>query len=168
MTSLRCKPRAYGGSVVTTRVTIVAVTGTLTGRFSFDGAMRRATQRRSARASACVYAAPVLTSLDSANAAMSGGGGSLTLMGVNFGAVDLTLSTSLTTADVCGCTSWIATTTLVCAPQAYGGSAVRTAVIVSAKTGTLTGQFSFDGAMRCTNRRIPRLERTDACMQRLA
>jgi hypothetical protein len=29
------------------------------------------------------------------------------------------------------------------------------------------GQFSFDGAMRCTNRQMPRLEQTDACTQRL-
>ena len=93
-----------------------------------------------------------MTSLASANAAVSGGG-SLTLVGENFGAVDLTPTVSLTTADVCGCTAWTTTTIVRCA---YGGSAVRTTTVtVSAVAGTLTGRFSFDGAMRrATLRRV--------------
>ena len=85
----------------------------------------------------------------SANAAVSGGS-SLTQMGVNFGAVDPSPTASLTTADVCGTASWTTTTlvSLLCAPQAYGGSAVATTLTIGAVAGTLTGRFSFDGAMR--------------------
>jgi hypothetical protein len=37
-------------------------------------------------------------------------------------------------------------TTVMCAPQAYSGTAVLRTAVVSAVAGTLLGQFSFDGA----------------------
>ncbi len=115
---------------------------------------------------ACVFAAPVVTRLASANAAQSGGG-SLTIRGLNLGAVNPSPTVSLTAADVCGSSAWTSATTLACAPEAYGGSLVTTTLTVSAVAGTVTGRFSFDGAMR---RAAPRcdgwLVQTDASMQR--
>ena len=86
-------------------------------------------------------------SIVSANAGPSGGG-TVTISGLSFGVVGATATASLATADVCGSSAWTSATTVACAPQAYGGTAVRTAVSVSGAAGTLPGQFSFDGAMR--------------------
>ena len=84
-----------------------------------------------------------------ANAAPSGGGGTVTIGGLSFGAAGPTATASLTAADVCGSSAWTSATTVACAPQAYGGTAVvRTALSVGAVAGTLTGQLSFDGSMR--------------------
>ena len=122
--------------------------GTLTGQFSFDGALRHFPARCPLPASATwgvAYAAPVV-SIASANSAPSGGGGTVTISGLSFGAAGPTATASLTAADACGSSAWTSATTVVCTPQAYGGSAaVRTAVSVSGVAGTLTGQFSFDG-----------------------
>ncbi len=82
-----------------------------------------------------------------ANAAPSGGG-TVTIGGLSFGAVGPTATASLTAADVCGSSAWTSATTVACALQAYGGTAVRTAVSVSGVAGTATGQLSFDGALR--------------------
>ena len=97
-------------------------------------------------------AAPVVStvSASSANAVLSGGGGTVTISGLSFGAAGPTATASLTASEACGSSAWTSATTVACAPQAYGGSAaVRTAVSVSAVAGTLTGQFSFDGALHC-------------------
>ena len=64
----------------------------------------------------------------------------------------MTPTASLAAADVCGSAAWTSATMVLCAPAAYGGSAVRTAVSVSAVVGTLAGQFSFDGAHRAAAR----------------
>ena len=86
-------------------------------------------------------------STTSANGAPSGGG-TVTISGLSFGAAGPTATASLTASEACGSSAWTSATTVACAPQAYGGSAaVRTAVSVSAVAGTLTGQFSFDGAL---------------------
>ena len=95
-------------------------------------------------------AAPVVSAVSatSANAAPSGGGGTVTISGLSFGAAGPTATASLTASEACGSSAWTSATTVACAPQAYGGSAaVRTAVSVSAVAGTLTGQLSFDGAL---------------------
>ena len=81
----------------------------------------------------------------SANAAPSGSG-AVTIGGLSFGVVGATATASLATADVCGSSAWTSATTVACAPQAHGGTAVRTAVSVSGVAGTVTGQLSFDGA----------------------
>jgi hypothetical protein len=85
----------------------------------------------------------------SANAVPSGGG-TVTISGLSFGSFSASVTASLTTADVCGSSAWTSATAVACVPQAYGGSAMRTGVSVSGVVGTLTGQFSFDGALRCT------------------
>ena len=93
-----------------------------------------------------IVAAPVV-SASLANGAPSGGG-SVTISGLSFGTAGPTATASLTTADACGSSAWTSATTVACAPHAYGGwAAVRTAVSVSGVVGTLTGQFSFDGAL---------------------
>ncbi len=94
--------------------------------------------------------APVVSTVSatSANAALSGGGGTVTISGLSFGGAGPTATASLTASEACGSSAWTSATTVACAPQAYGGSAaVRTAVSVSAVAGTLTGPFSFDGAL---------------------
>ena len=96
-----------------------------------------------------IVAAPVV-SASLANGAPSGGG-SVTIGGLSFGTAGPTATASLTTADACGSSAWTSATTVACAPQAYGGSGVaRTAVSVSGVVGTLTRQFSFDGALQST------------------
>jgi hypothetical protein len=82
----------------------------------------------------------------SANAAPSGSG-TVTVSGLSFGVVGRTATASLTVADVCGSSAWTSATTVACAPQAYGGTAVRTTVSVSAVAGTVRVHFSFDGAL---------------------
>jgi hypothetical protein len=78
------------------------------------------------------------------------GGGTITISGLGFGGLVVTPSASLGdalgVADMCGSATWTSATTVACGPAAYGGSAVRTAVSVSAVVGTLTGLFSFDGS----------------------
>ena len=76
------------------------------------------------------------------------GSGIVTISGLGFGGLVVTPSASLAVAELCGSTAWTSTTTVACAPQAYGSSTVRTAMSVSAVVGTLTGQLSFDGALR--------------------
>ena len=78
------------------------------------------------------------------------GGGTITIGGLGFGGLVVTPSASLGVGDMCGSTAWTSSTTVACGPAAYGGSAVRTAVSVSAVAGTLTGLFSFD----CMDARI--------------
>ena len=72
----------------------------------------------------------------------------MTISGLNFGSSAATQTSSLAAAELCGSTAWTSTTAVACAPQAYGSSTVRTAMSVSAVVGTLTGQLSFDGALR--------------------
>ena len=103
-----------------------------------------------------------------ANAAPSGGR-TVTISGLSFGAAGPTATASLTAADVCGSSAWTSATTVACAPQAYGGTAeVRTAVSVSGVAGTVTGQLSFDGAMRRAAALLPACARLECCswMQR--
>ena len=85
----------------------------------------------------------------SANASPSGSG-TVTIGGLSFGVAGPTATASLTAADVCGSSAWTSATSVACAPQDYGGTAVRTAVSVSGVAGTVTGQLSFDGALRRT------------------
>jgi hypothetical protein len=73
------------------------------------------------------------------------GGGTVTIGGLGFGGLVVTPSASLGVADTCGSTAWTSATTVTCGPAAYGGSAVRSAVSVSAVAGTLM-MFSFDGS----------------------
>ena len=89
-----------------------------------------------------------------ANAAPSGSG-TVTISGLSFGVVDPTPTAALTAADACGSMAWTSATTVACAPPAYGGTAVRTAMSVSGVAGTLTGQLSFDGAMRLGAALVP-------------
>ncbi len=94
-------------------------------------------------------AAPV-ASATTANAAPTAGG-TVTISGLSFGAAGASVTASLTAADTCGSSAWTSATAVVCAPQAGGGTGgVRTAVSVGGVAGTLTAQFSFDGAcVRC-------------------
>jgi hypothetical protein len=94
-----------------------------------------------------VLFAALVVSTAAANAAPSGSG-TVTISGLSFGISSPTPTATLAAADVCGSSAWTSATTVACAPQAYGGTAVRTALSVSGVAGTLTGQLSFDGSMR--------------------
>ena len=72
------------------------------------------------------------------------GGGTITIGGLGFGGLVVTPSASLGVGDMCGSAAWTSATTVACGAAGYSGSAVRTAVSVSAVAGTLTGHFSFD------------------------
>ena len=149
-TMVLCAPAAYGGSAVRTAVSVSAVVGTLTGQFSFDGAHRAAARWLRAPCAMRIvdHAAPVVSTA-SANAVPSDGG-TVTIGGLHFGTAGATATVSLTASEGCGSTAWTSTTTVLCAPQAYGGFAVvRTVVSVSEVGGTVTGQFSFDGSTLC-------------------
>ena len=95
-----------------------------------------------------VVPAPCVSLSSPPNAGVTAGG-SVTISGLNFGGLVVTPTSSLAAADVCGSAAWTSVTTVLCAPAAYGGSAVRTAVSVSAVAGTLMGQFCFDGVHAC-------------------
>ena len=70
----------------------------------------------------------------------------MSIGGLNFASMDPTPSASLEVSVECSSASWTSATAVACAPQAYGGSAVRSAVVsVSAVVGTVAGQLSFDG-----------------------
>ena len=73
----------------------------------------------------------------------------MTISGLSFGGeVEVVTPTAtLAVAEMCGSTAWTSATAVACAPMAYSGSALRTGTSVSAVAGTLTGQFSFDGAL---------------------
>ena len=93
-------------------------------------------------------AAPCVSMSSPSNVGATGGA-TITIGGLGFGGLVVTPSASLGVADMCGSTAWTSTTTVACGPAAYVGSAVRTAVSVSAVAGTLTGQFSFDSMDAC-------------------
>jgi hypothetical protein len=95
------------------------------------------------RCSLC--AAPALTSISPANAAQTGVV-SVTISGLSFASSDQTHSASLELSVECSSTSWTSATAVACSAALYRGGTARTAVTVSNQGGTLTGQFSFDGA----------------------
>ncbi len=105
---------------------------------------RRIHSRRSSHRCFETVAAPCVSMSSPSNVGATGGG-TITISGLGFGGLVVTPSASLAVADMCGSATWTSATTVACGPAAYGGSAVRTAVSVSAVAGTLIGQFSFDG-----------------------
>jgi hypothetical protein len=92
-----------------------------------------------------LHAAPVVST--AAANAVSSGSGTVAISGLSFGTSSPTATASLAAADVCSSTAWTSATAVACAPQAHVGTAVRTAVSVSAIVGSLTRQFSFDSAV---------------------
>ena len=162
-TTVVCAPQAYGGTGgVRTAVSVSGVAGTLTVKFSFDGACATfigSSRARSGSARRCIgsqiswhphpcfdtVAAPCVSMSSPSNVGATGGG-TITIGGLGFGGLVVTPSASLGVADMCGSTAWTSATTVACGPAAYGGSAVRTSVSVSAGAGTLTRRFSFDGS----------------------
>jgi hypothetical protein len=128
-------------------ISVAATAGTLTGQFSFDGA-RRATSML-VSVFGCEFegdpAAPCVSVSIPLNIGVTSGG-SVTIIGMSFGAAAATPTASLTTAEPCSSTAWASATAVACAPAAYSGSAMRKAVSVSAAAGTSIGQFSFDSA----------------------
>ena len=90
-------------------------------------------------------AAPCVSMSSPSNVGATGGG-TITIGGLGFGGLVVTPSASLGVGDMCGSAAWTSVTTVACGAAGYSGSAVRTAVSVSAVVGTLTGMFSFDGS----------------------
>ena len=160
-TTVACTPQAYGGTaVLRTAVSLSAVVGTVLGQFSFDGTCAcaaavgkpetrgrlRIGSRRSSHRCFVAVAAPCVSMSSPSNVGATGGG-TITIGGLGFGGgLVVTPSASLGVGDMCGSTTWTSATTVACGPAAYGGSAVRTAVSVSAVAGT-SRMFSFNGSL---------------------
>jgi hypothetical protein len=113
-------------------MTVATASGTSIGQYSFD--------------------APFVTAVNSAWAnSVTTAGASISLIGLNFGQSDATLSASFgpafgafgSAASICGTTAWTTTTTIVCAGVGGSGAGADVAVFGSA-SGTATRMFSFD------------------------
>ena len=74
----------------------------------------------------------------------------MTVSGVNFGAVDLTASSSVG-ATPCQTLSWASASSVLCVTQVGDGTAVPLCATVTAVSGTRTASFSFDGARTAFN-----------------
>jgi hypothetical protein len=143
-TTLACLSNESSDMLMGASVTVAAVSGTGKPIFSFDGALCLTPRYQLPCGSGLACAAPVVSKV-AANAVPSGSG-TVTISGLSLFTVDPTATATLATADVCVSSAWTSATTVACAPPAYSGSAVRTAVSVGAVVGTLEGQFSLDGA----------------------
>ena len=107
-------------------ITISNAAGTSMGRYSFD--------------------APFVTSVNSASAnSVTTAGASISLLGLNFGLFDATLSASFASVTtMCRTTSWTTTTAVVCAGVSDTGAGAGIMVFGSAP-GTALRLFSYDG-----------------------
>jgi hypothetical protein len=129
-TTVACAPRAYGGSRVRTTVSVSALVGTLTGRFSFDNAVASDMRRNSPHS----------------------GHASLTVFGLNFGVADRTMTTGLEQGvqgdlGVCFTSSWSSATTVACRSNPLGVIFGQGSVTVASVSGTSRPIFSFDSAI---------------------
>ena len=103
-----------------------------------------ASARITARIACCVAVAAPCVSVSSPPNVGATGGGTITIGGLGFGGLVVTPSATLGVGDMCGSAAWTSATTVACGPAGNVGSAVRTAVSVSAVAGTLVAMFSFD------------------------
>jgi hypothetical protein len=88
------------------------------------------------------YDSPVVTYNQPSNAPTSGGG-SMTLVGANFGTVSLTPSMSIGTS-ACQTAMWTTSTSLQCLMTSGGGMQHSLTLTVGGRLSTLVGAFSFD------------------------
>ena len=93
------------------------------------------------------YAAPVVSNV-AANA-LPTGGGTVTISGLNFAAIDPTGTASLELSVQCSSASWTSATLVTCDAASIGGGRSGTTVTVAAVVGSLIGQFSYDGTGGC-------------------
>jgi hypothetical protein len=128
-TTVACAPRAYSGSTVRTMVSVSAMVGTLTGRFSFDNAVASDVQSNSPHS----------------------GHASLTVSGLNFGVADQTITAGLEQGvqgdlEVCFTSAWSSATTVACRSNPLGDIFGQVSVTVASVSGTGRPIFSFDSA----------------------
>ena len=92
-------------------------------------------------------AAPALTNAQTANLARSGGV-TTTILGLNFGTVDATVTGSLASLGACSTSAWTSATALQCLSSVSMGVVLSTAMSVSALVGTRSSAvLSFDGTL---------------------
>lgn len=163
-TAVTCKPQMAVSTAigVTARMTIADLLGTLVGAFTFDGkqaasatptvhcciAPASASQlQRRFRAAIVEHAAtaapaphPVLP-LVPHNSPQSGG--SVSVIGLNFGASDPTPTASL--GAQCSTASWSSQTTVTCGAPLGLTKSPSLQISVSALVGTMLGVFTVDG-----------------------
>jgi hypothetical protein len=128
-TTVACAPQAYSWTAVRTTVSVSAMVGTLTGRFSFDNAVASDIGRNSPHS----------------------GHASLTVSGLNFGVADQTITAGLEQGvqgdlGVCFTSAWSSATTVVCRSNPLGDIFGQGSVTVASVSGTGRPIFSFDSA----------------------
>ncbi len=128
-TTVACAPQAYSGTAVRTTVSVSALVGTLTGRFSFDVAVASHMRRN------CPHS----------------GHASLTVSGLNFGVADETMTAGLGQGvqgdlGVCFTSAWSSATTVACRSNPLGDIFGQGSVTVASVSGTGCPIFSFDSA----------------------
>ena len=94
---------------------------------------------------AATGAAPVVSFVAEANAAMSAGY-SVTVSGMNFGAGAVTPTATIGTSS-CGTSSWASTTSVVCFSHAGESVGLDVRVTAIGTVGTHTAAFSYDGGL---------------------
>ncbi len=93
---------------------------------------------------ACGIAAPVVSSSDPINTALSGRG-IITISGLSFAdTANFTPTSSVLLSSACSSTAWTSLTSVSCTPQAYKGGALCVGVTLSGVVGTRSARFSFD------------------------
>ena len=91
-------------------------------------------------------AAPVVSSSDPINMALTGGG-IITIGGLSFAySANVTPTSSIWMSGACGSTAWTSLTAVSCTSRAYAGGSLCLGVTLSAQAGTRSARFSFDGA----------------------
>lgn len=141
-TSVLCAPPGQlAGRHMTTAVTVAAVVGT--------------------RAVAFTYDAPVVSSHAGSNMAHSGGG-TVTVMGLNFASYDLTPTAFIfdgteSGTPVCATTAWSTSTVMSCVPATGDtkSTSKSIAMTVSAIVGTRLMSFSYDGPVISQANTVP-------------
>ncbi len=146
VTAVTCAPRSYSAGTQLTSVIARGATSTWTTMFTFDGIHAEPSLALIQVPLAVGCAAPVVSSSDPINMALSGGG-IITIGGLSFAdSANFTPTSSIWMSGVCGSTAWTSLTAVSCAARAYNGVSLRLGVTLSATAGTRSARFSFDGA----------------------
>lgn len=121
--------QGYGGAKHSVTVTVAAVVGTRSHKFTYD--------------------APVLSYLPDKNLPASGSS-TITIQGLNFGSVAPTPTATTSDVYACATSSWTSGTTVQCAmgtehgKNGYQNAGYRPLLTVTALVGTRQRQFTFD------------------------
>jgi hypothetical protein len=146
VTTVTCAPRSYSAGAQLTSVIARGATSTWTTLFTFDSNSAQPSLALIHVSLAVGCAAPVVSSSDPINMALSGAG-IITIGGLNFAdSANFTPTSSIRMAGACSSTAWTSLTAVSCTSRAYEGVSLCLGVTLSALAGTRSARFSFDGA----------------------